>query len=644
MVEFKTPVEGALYMHNRFGAKVFCQWGGKHGFKGWQNEAASSTEQSIIQKAKQYPGNDWGVYCGASGIMVIDCDNKNGKNGSERLRELEAEHGRLPETFTVKTPSGGFHYYFRGECKSSTDVLAEGLDTKSRGGLTVCPGSRGYEVVDWSDIADAPKWAVEAANAKHTPSKTEYSGLITDGELIIEEGRRDSELVRILGHLRSMGLGYEALKQTALAVNAYHMNIPLDEDQAVRKAESVSSYPVDSAKAVAEFQDIQDYNFKKASEITVNSIKPRKWVLGSRYAEGHISVLIAPGGVGKSTLTINEAVSVATNREDISGEDVHEHGGVWIHSTEDSSDEIKRKIAALCLHYDIDFRKLDNLIYTSCDDSDLVIATEHKGGEVLPQYANIGLIKKTIKEQKIKLFIIDPFVRSHRVSENDNAKMDQVVTLLSDIAKETKCAIGVVHHSSKLSNSNSKYRGNMDMARGASSLVSAARIANTLDVMNDEEAKKYNIIEKWRYVRIDNAKANLSMPCEKAVWYEKISVDFPHLIEYTGSQSVGILKPVKFEEIRASEVSEKRDIMQFFIKHIGVGNTKKLSDIADILLQGDDEFSHLFSGIRRKQTVTGRIALMFEEPFSYNGSICEVYHDKENKNIKTVKISDEMYN
>jgi len=49
----------------------------------------------------------------ASGLFVIDIDNKNGINGFETLAALEEKYGKLPVTLTVQTPSGGEHRYFK---------------------------------------------------------------------------------------------------------------------------------------------------------------------------------------------------------------------------------------------------------------------------------------------------------------------------------------------------------------------------------------------------------------------------------------------------------------------------------------------------------------------------------------------------
>jgi hypothetical protein len=74
-----------------------------------------------------------------SGHFVVDVDPRNG--GDLSLLDLELKNGGLPQTFTVKTPSGGQHFWFKGSAKSSTSRIAPGIDIKGRGGYVLLPGA-----------------------------------------------------------------------------------------------------------------------------------------------------------------------------------------------------------------------------------------------------------------------------------------------------------------------------------------------------------------------------------------------------------------------------------------------------------------------------------------------------------------------
>src|SRR5205085_5788383 len=52
----------------------------------------------------------------------------------------------------------------------------------------------------------------------------------------------------------------------------------------------------------------------KWAEIDPADLAPRRWIYGGHYLEGAVSATIADGGVGKSTLTLTEAIAIVTGR------------------------------------------------------------------------------------------------------------------------------------------------------------------------------------------------------------------------------------------------------------------------------------------------------------------------------------------
>ncbi len=138
---------------------------------------ASRNPTRIIAWHYARAGN-WGIVPGPSGLLIVDVDDKPGKNGSASLAELELSYGKLPPTFTVATPSGGRHLYFRG-----VDVFKlgfrPGLDCPQyvlAPGSMLADGNR-YTVIDDSPVADAPIWlpavvgeAIERDDVEQVPA------------------------------------------------------------------------------------------------------------------------------------------------------------------------------------------------------------------------------------------------------------------------------------------------------------------------------------------------------------------------------------------------------------------------------------------------------------------------------------------
>ena len=94
-----------------------------------------------------------GINCGMSGLVVVDCDVKDGKNGVDNWLSICRQINHDPNsTMVVKSPSGGFHYYYRNIANHSitsvTDCLDIGVDIKADGGYVLGAGSKLREIKD----------------------------------------------------------------------------------------------------------------------------------------------------------------------------------------------------------------------------------------------------------------------------------------------------------------------------------------------------------------------------------------------------------------------------------------------------------------------------------------------------------------
>ncbi|RED36213.1 bifunctional DNA primase/polymerase-like protein [Rhodopseudomonas thermotolerans] len=104
-------------------------------------------------------------------LLVVDIDCRQGKQGFETLRLLEALYDELPPTYTVRSASGGEHRYYRvdGISDDFPKVLGTDIDLKGLGGYVVAPGSTidgaAYTVLNDAPIADLPTWVVDHTGA-----------------------------------------------------------------------------------------------------------------------------------------------------------------------------------------------------------------------------------------------------------------------------------------------------------------------------------------------------------------------------------------------------------------------------------------------------------------------------------------------
>jgi hypothetical protein len=155
----------------------------------------------------------------------------------------------------------------------------------------------------------------------------------------------------------------------------------------------------------------------------------------------------------------------------------------------------------------------------------IIIATQTRSGTIIARPV-VDAVIDTIRRNQIDVMLIDPFVKSHRVTENDNLAIDIIAEQWAAIADTTNCSIEVTHHTRKVGGADVT----VEDSRGASALMSAARVGRVLNRMSREEVEKSGI-EKgqgWRYFRNDRAgegKANMSPPPERADWFKLESVD-----------------------------------------------------------------------------------------------------------------------
>ena len=111
-----------------------CDSKGKHPlYSGWYKNSTTDTQQ-IVRWWTIKPNANIGIPTGEkSGWLVLDVDD----GGGVTLAELEDTNGKLPNTVTAITGSGGKHYVFKhpqGRNIPNKVKFAPGLDTRSTGG------------------------------------------------------------------------------------------------------------------------------------------------------------------------------------------------------------------------------------------------------------------------------------------------------------------------------------------------------------------------------------------------------------------------------------------------------------------------------------------------------------------------------
>ena len=216
--EYTTKQEWAHY-HARKGYPVFpCIFKGKkpltkHGFKD------ASTDESIIQQWwNQWPDANIGIPTGRiSGIVVLDVDPRH--DGHNSLVALQEDFNKLPDTITVLTGGGGYHFWFEhpdNQLISNATNLANlpGLDIKADGGYVIGPGSTHesgkpyvWEISSSPEIvnlAPLPDWFLRLLHSDISNTSCNKRGWVVGALAGTSQGKRNATAIKLAGYFKNL--------------------------------------------------------------------------------------------------------------------------------------------------------------------------------------------------------------------------------------------------------------------------------------------------------------------------------------------------------------------------------------------------------------------------------------------------------
>ncbi|MET4117141.1 hypothetical protein ABIB90_003662 [Bradyrhizobium sp. JR4.1] len=251
----------------------------------------------------------------------------------------------------------------------------------------------------------------------------------------------------------------------------------------------------------------------------------RDWLFAQHYIRKYVSVTVSPGGLGKTSNSIVEALAMVSGKPLLAYDGdggLSERLRVALFNGEDPRDEMERRIEATRLHYKL---KPDDIVGLFLDvgrEQELVLMEETRRG-VDPCQPIVEAVVEHIMANKIDAMIVDPFVSSHRVNENDNGAIDRVAKLWGQIADRTNCSIELVHHLRKL---NENKEATIDDARGAVALIGAARSVRLLNRMSPEQAKEAGVPpqDTSSHFYVISGKANMTKQDNRRTWRKLESV------------------------------------------------------------------------------------------------------------------------
>ena len=267
----------------------------------------------------------------------------------------------------------------------------------------------------------------------------------------------------------------------------------------------------------------------------------RLWLHGTDIVRGAVSLIVAPGGRGKSTFLLTLGLACASGKP-LLGANVF--GGplraLYINA-EDPINEVARRTRAAMVHHQLSETDLATLRLVGADQLKLSLMTADKG---MPRIdpAGWGKLRALVDHETPDVLIIDPLVSlMGGVSLNDNSAAALLMGEFVRLAASHNLGLILAHHSSKNRETNTA-----DAAMGAASIVNLARISLSLEPVSEADAPKIGVApwDAKSILRLVGTKQNLSPPGTGDRFYRVTSVTLANAQPpiYPNGDSVGVIE------------------------------------------------------------------------------------------------------
>jgi hypothetical protein len=256
----------------------------------------------------------------------------------------------------------------------------------------------------------------------------------------------------------------------------------------------------------------------------IHDPRPQEWVANGILLRGAVSMVFGPPNQGKSLLLTAWTVALALGASWGGLKQDQPRRVLTLFAEEDDQAQSRRLgAAALALHATAG--DLDGQVYRLvCKGVGTLLAAEW-GSRNLTETQGWAELVHAVRTVRPDVLVLDPLIELHNVEENDNTQTKAVIARFRSLAQTFNLAVVLSHHTRK----GEVTPGSLDMARGASAIGGAVRIAFSLVEMSEKEAETFGIPHerRRRYVRLDEARNAYAPPAEGAEWFEKVSYRLP---------------------------------------------------------------------------------------------------------------------
>jgi hypothetical protein len=161
-----------------------------------------------------------------------------------------------------------------------------------------------------------------------------------------------------------------------------------------------------------------------------------RWLIESLFPRSGVGIIGGAPKCGKSWLGLDLAVSVASGTPCLNTFAVVASGRVLVYMAEDAGSVVKQRLAGICTHRGLDLVALP-----------IGVITAPSLRLDLPR--DQARLHETVRHHAPRLLVLDPFVRLHRVNENQAQDVSAILGYLRELQRAHDLALVVVHHARK---------------------------------------------------------------------------------------------------------------------------------------------------------------------------------------------------
>jgi hypothetical protein len=162
----------------------------------------------------------------------------------------------------------------------------------------------------------------------------------------------------------------------------------------------------------------------------------RRWLVERLWARAGVGIIGGAPKCGKSWLGLELAVAVASGTPCLDTFAVPEPGGALVYMAEDAAPDVKARLTGLCRHRGVDLAALP-LFAITAPSVRLDLPRDQRR------------LAETVQRVAPRLLLLDPFVRLHRINENQASEVAAVLGYLRELQRTHDLAVAVVHHARK---------------------------------------------------------------------------------------------------------------------------------------------------------------------------------------------------